>query len=118
VLSCLYAARRDVGLMPAASTTQGVIMTPKERQKVQELQRQLVGEIQLADKLYAALVHGGFDHVWWAMQDYASARGIRGKQPPKTKKAHFKRIDNQQKIDGWRILNCEAFRIEEEEDGQ
>jgi hypothetical protein len=52
------------------------------------------------------------------MQDYASARGIRGKQPPKTKKAHFKRIDNQQKIDGWRILNCEAFRIEEEEDGQ
>ena len=62
-------------------------MTPKERQKLNELQRQLVGEMQLADKLYAALVHGGFDHIWWAMQDYAEARGIKGKQPQKMKPA-------------------------------
>ena len=84
--------------MPAASTIQGVDMTPKERQKVQQLQRQLVGEVQLADKLYAALVHGGFDHIWWAMQDYAEARGKKGIQPPKMKKAQFKRAANEEKL--------------------
>ena len=93
-------------------------MTPKERQKVQQLQRQLVGEIQLADKLYAALVHGGFDHIWWAMQDYCAARGKKGIQPPKMKKAELKRADNEGKIRGWRMLNCEPFRIQDEEDGK
>jgi len=93
-------------------------MTPKERQKVRELQRQLVGESQLADKLYSALVHGGFDHIWWAMSDYAEARGIKGKQPPKFKSAKRKQADNEAKIEGWRILNCESFRIEEEGDDQ
>ncbi len=93
-------------------------MTPKERQKVQQLQRQLVGEVQLADKLYAALVHGGFDHIWWAMQDYCAARGKKGIQPPKMKKAEFKRADNERKMEGWRMLNCEPFRIEDVEDGQ
>lgn len=91
-------------------------MTPKERQKVQQLQRQLVGEVQLADKLYAALVHGGFDHIWWAMQDYCAARGKKGIQPPKMKKAEFKRADNERKMQGWRMLNCEPFRIEDAED--
>ena len=93
-------------------------MTPKERQKVRELQRQLVGEIQLADKLYAALVHGGFDHVWWAMQDYAEARGKKGIQPPKMKNAKFKRAANEEKLQGWRMLNCEPFRIKDVEDEQ
>ena len=93
-------------------------MTPKERQKVNEMRRQLVGEIQLADKLYAALVHGGFDHIWWAMQDYATARGLTGKQPPKMKARKFKQADNESKMQGWRMLNCESFRIEEDGDQQ
>ena len=93
-------------------------MTPKERQKLNDLQRQLVGEMQLADKLYAALVHGGFDHIWWAMQDYAEARGIKGKQPQKTKPAKFRHRDNERKMQGWRMLNCEPFRIEDVEDEQ
>ena len=84
-------------------------MTPKERQKVQQLQRQLVGEVQLADKLYTALVHGGFDHIWWAMQDYCAARGKKGIQPPKYKSAKIKRTENEGKMQGWRIVNCEPF---------
>ena len=44
-------------------------MTPLERKKTQELQRRLIAEIQLADQLYDALVQGGFDNIWWSMQD-------------------------------------------------
>jgi hypothetical protein len=95
---------------------QGVNMTPLERQKVQQLQRQLVGEVQLADKLYAALVHGGFDHIWWAMQDYATARGKKGIQPPKHKSAKFKRAENEGKMQGWRIVNCEPFHPANQQD--
>ena len=91
-------------------------MTPLEHQKVQQLQRQLVGEVQLADKLYAALVHGGFDHIWWAMQDYATARGKKGIQPPKYKSAKFKRAENEGKMQGWRIVNCEPFHPANQQD--
>jgi len=97
-------------------------MTPNERKKVQALQRQLVGEQQLADKLYSALVQGGFDNIWWAMQDYATARNRKGKQPPKFKSARFIRLDNEFKMEGWRTLNCEPFHPshgnQEEDDSQ
>lgn len=84
-------------------------MTPRERAKLNAIQRQLVGETQLADKLYAALVQGGFDNMWWAMQDYCQARGRKGKQPPKFKNARIIRRDNEFKIEGWRTVNCEPF---------
>ncbi len=91
-------------------------MTPNERTKLRELQRQLVGETQLADKLYSALVHGGFDHIWWAMQDYCQARGKKAKQPPKFKSAKFRRIENDLKLEGWRTINCEPFHPSHEKD--
>jgi hypothetical protein len=84
-------------------------MTPLERKKVNELQRQLVGEQQLADKLYAALVHGGFDNVWWALQDYHQARGRVQFKAPTAKKAARRRADNQMKMQQWRVINCEPF---------
>ncbi|MGA1032396.1 MAG: hypothetical protein ACO3VO_08940 [Ilumatobacteraceae bacterium] len=84
-------------------------MTPLERKKVQELQRQLVGEAQLADKLYAALVHGGFDNVWWALQDYHEARGRQEFKAPKTKKAARRKADNELKMQTWRVINCKPF---------
>jgi hypothetical protein len=84
-------------------------MTPLERQKDRELRRQLAGEMQLADKLYSALVHGGFDNVWWALQDYHAARGRQAFNAPKAKKAARRRADNEQKIQTWRIVNCEPF---------
>jgi hypothetical protein len=91
-------------------------MTPLERKKVNELQRQLVGEQQLADKLYAALVHGGFDNVWWALQDYHEARARVQFKAPTVKKAARRRADNEMKMQGWRVVNCEPFRINPEEE--
>lgn len=95
-------------------------MTPLERKKTQELQRRLIGEIQLADQLYEALVQGGFDNTWWAMQDYATARGKKGIQPPKFKPRKFIRRQDEGKMQGWRMLNCEEFSVElpKEEDDQ
>ncbi len=89
-------------------------MTPLERKKTQELQRWLIAETQLADQLYEALVHGGFDNVWWAMQDYAAARGKKGKQPPKYKTKKFIRRQDEGKMQGWRIVNCEDFKVEDD----
>jgi len=84
-------------------------MTPLERKKFDDLRRQAIGEAQLADKLYAALVHGGFDNVWWALQDYHQARGRVAFKAPTTKKAAQRREDKQRKIQTWRLLNCEPF---------
>lgn len=89
-------------------------MTPLERQKTQELQRRLIAEIQLADALYDALVQGGFDNIWWSMQDYAAARGKKGKQPPKYKTKKFIRRQDEGKMQGWRMLNCEDFKVEDD----
>jgi hypothetical protein len=91
-------------------------MTPLERKKVNELQRQLVGEQQLADKLYAALVHGGFDNVWWALQDYHQARALVQFKAPTVKKAARRRADNEGKMQQWRIVNCEPFHISPDEE--
>lgn len=95
-------------------------MTPLERQKTQELQRRLIAETQLADALYDALVQGGFDNVWWAMQDYATARGKKGIKAPTFKSKKFSRRMDERKMQGWRMLNCEDFAIEpkKEEDDQ
>jgi len=84
-------------------------MTPLERKKFDDLRRQAIGEAQLADKLYAALVHGGFDNVWWALQDYHQARGRVAFKAPTTKKAAQRREDKQRKIQTWRLLNYEPF---------
>ncbi len=89
-------------------------MTPLERKKTQELQRWLIAETQLADQLYEALVQGGFDNIWWAMQDYATARGKKGKQPPKYKTKKFIRRQDEGKMQGWRIVNCEDFKVEDD----
>ena len=95
-------------------------MTPLERKKTQELQRRLIAEIQLADQLYEALVQGGFDNIWWSMQDYAAARGKKGIQPPKFKSKKFIRRMDEGKMQGWRMLNCEDFTVEQpkEDDDQ
>lgn len=84
-------------------------MTPLERKKFDELRRQAIGEQQLADKLYAALVHGGFDNVWWALQDYHQARGRMAFKAPTSKKAAQRKEDKMRKIQTWRIINCEPF---------
>ena len=84
-------------------------MTPLERKKFDDLRRQAIGEAQLADKLYAALVHGGFDNVWWALQDYHQARGRVAFKAPTTKKAAQRKEDKQRRIQTWRLLNCEPF---------
>ena len=91
-------------------------MTPLERKKVQELQRQLVGERQLADKLYAALVHGGFDNVWWALQDYHQARARTTFKAPTRKNMQRRKEENEFKMQQWRIVNCEPFHINPEEE--
>ena len=89
-------------------------MTPLERKKTQELQRRLIAETQLADQLYDALVQGGFDNIWWSMQDYATARGKKGIQPPQFKTKKFSRRMDERKMQGWRIVNCEDFKVEDD----
>ena len=84
-------------------------MTPLERKKFDDLRRQAIGEAQLADKLYSALVHGGFDNVWWALQDYHQARGRVAFKAPTSKKAAQRRDEKMRKIQTWRLLNCEPF---------
>ena len=95
-------------------------MTPLERTKTQQLQRRLIAETQLADALYDALVQGGFDNIWWSMQDYATARGKKGIKPPTFKTKKFIRKMNEGKMQGWRVVNCEDFAVEQpkEEDDQ